>query len=72
MTEWDELSPDVLDTMKSLGGFRPTVRVADRQIKGVCHDDEGECKWYLGADDLRAMAGHFVAVADWLDARAAE
>lgn len=71
---WEHLPEAVRVTMRQLGDFRPTVDPAYREVKGVLRDSEdGESyKAYLTATELREMAGHLTAVADWLDQRALE
>jgi hypothetical protein len=71
---WEHLPDAVRVTMSLLGDFRPTVDPAYREVKGVLYDAEGggTVRAYLTATELREMAGHLIAVADWLDHRAAE
>ena len=68
MTEWKDLPEDVLDVMRSLGNFGPTVRVEDCMIKGYTIDPEsGESgKEYLDANDLIEIANACIYVSNWL------
>lgn len=70
--EWNDISEEARETMKSLGDFGPTVRAENKELKGYVLDDEdgGAMKCYCGSKDLRNMAAHFIEVADWLDKRA--
>jgi hypothetical protein len=69
--EWEELSQDILDVMKDLGEFKPTLNPVKAMVKGYTYD--AECghviKTYWDSNALRAIAAACVQVADWLDNR---
>ena len=67
---WTDLPAPVLETMKFIGEFYPTSNVDHKMVKGYVYEDGEGGKVYLDANDLREMAEHFIAVADWLDKRA--
>lgn len=70
--EWESVSPKARAWMADLGNFSPTVRAANREVKGRIADENGElCKTYFTADDLRSLAVACIEVANWLDKRAA-
>ena len=67
---WDDLGKEVIETMRELGRFQPTVRPENAELKGIQITDEGDvCKAYLEPKDLRRIAKCSLIVADWLDAR---
>jgi len=71
-TEWKDLAPATLEAMKTLGNFGPTVRKADRLIKGcmLTSDGSADFRVYFDSDELRAIAIACNEVAAWLDERA--
>jgi hypothetical protein len=73
MPVWESLPEKVLEDMKWLGSFGPTVNIESRELKGSMADhEEGGCyKTYLNVRDLRQLAISCLVAADWLDQRAA-
>ncbi len=71
-TCWERgVSEPARETMRCLGAFGPTLAERDREVKGWLNDGEsGASSAYWSSGRLRAMAAHFVEVADWLDRRA--
>lgn len=68
MTKWEDLPKEVLDVMRALGNFGPTIREEESMVKGYTLDpDSGECsKEYLDANDLHEIAIACDHVANWL------
>ncbi len=72
VVNWEDLPKEVLETMKELGHFSPTVDETAKELKGYTFDNDigGVSKTYWEAKDLRRIAGHLFNVAEWLEARA--
>jgi hypothetical protein len=69
--EWTDVSEDARDWLKMLGGFSPTVHIAQRELKGYLHsDDDSDGRTYLDSSDLRKISAALTEAADWLDKRA--
>ena len=70
--DWNDVSVDARDWLKTLGSFSPTVHVAQRELKGYLHSDDGDDgRTYLDSGDLRKIAAACIEAAGWLDKRAA-
>ena len=68
---WEQLSANALAWMALLGNFGPTVREADKTVKGYMLDNDGEgSSIYIDSGELRELSQACAEVADWLDARA--
>lgn len=74
MTDWDDLPKDVLDVMKELGNFSPTIRKDEGLVKGyVLDSDTGDhVKAYFDAEDLTKISVACQHVANWLIERKKE
>ena len=62
--EWTEVSKEARETMDELGNFGPTGNIANKEVKGYLHDEEGGGKAYYSSNELREMAKHFIEVAE--------
>lgn len=70
--KWDSLSNLTLSVMRNMGGFGPTSKPEDRQVKGYTIGPDGEGgKSYYDSGELREIAAACNEAADWLDKRAA-
>ena len=68
---WEkDVSSETRTWLETLGGFSPTVHVADKELKGYLHCDDGDDgSAYITAKELREIATACEEAANWLDER---